>query len=500
MKNTTALTGVALMNSFTHDASEDFILPEYMPPIRRIVSVDAVPLPETRFFNGNALELGGTLALSVVYIGEDSALTCASLATDYTASCAVHEGQIPDATKVGTDTSVENVNCRVSGPRSLTIRVRMKTHLLALEERTEEENITAPAGEKITPEDLLCLERLTKKTNDTALTRGEMTADAAGQLSVPAGTKVIRAGGTVRIEEVRAASGEVQLKGEFLLHALCVSPEGQFTRCEAKEPIAETVAVPDAKEGDAARAWGRCASVTVQESTTEESGGLSWEAEIDLEAECARPAVCEYTADLYATHCRADVDYEDAESLKLIRCGNSALSVSGEAERQIRPQETGTVIDAAAVCSADRIEVTDGKVILHGTAAASVLIALDGDAIREEVRIPFRSEVSCDLAESGDLLTRTAIEAVRVNARQENGKLAVNAELCISMLVLAREKIRRVRSAVLNHSEKTSSREGKIRICYPAPGESMWEIAKRYAVPRASLGEAEFSDGSPMIV
>jgi len=28
----------------------------------------------------------------------------------------------------------------------------------------------------------------------------------------------------------------------------------------------------------------------------------------------------------------------------------------------------------------------------------------------------------------------------------------------------------------------------------------MWEIAKRYAVPRASLGEAEFSDGSPMIV
>jgi len=97
-KHTTApaLSAPILLTSMTHESAADFVLPEYMPPIRRVISVEAVPLPESRFLSGTAMELGGTLAFAVLYIGEDGAVSCASVTSEYTASCALGEIQIAE--------------------------------------------------------------------------------------------------------------------------------------------------------------------------------------------------------------------------------------------------------------------------------------------------------------------------------------------------------------------------------------------------------------------
>jgi len=496
MDKLTALHAGTLAAALPHDVSADFILPEYMPPVRRVVSVDAKPLPESRFMSGAALELGGTLALSVLYIGEDGTLNCSDVTTEYSASCALGEAQIPDAARVGVDTSVESVNCRVTAPRAFTIRARLRTSLSALAPHPLEEKITDTAGTRATPADLIALERLTKSAADTSLTRGELTASAGGTAAIPAGSKIIRACGAVKIDSAAAADGAVQVRGEVLMHSLVLTPDGKFAGYDAKAPISESVTAPDAMPGDPARAWGRAAAITL----TPAEGDFAWEIEYDLEAEAARTGEAEYTADAYSTACASEIETADEESLTLLRCGVNALTVSGEGGRQRGPQAGESVIDVTANAVSDHIETRDGQLILHGICAVSVLIAADGDAYCEEFTLPFRCEIPSAAGASEDLMWRSAIEVTGATARPEGDKLAVTAELCISMIAMARRKIRRVSAVTLDRGAPHPKRDGVIRICYPDAGEPLWDIAKRYAVRRDSLGEAECADGNAMIV
>jgi len=495
-QTTAALSSPALLTSFTHDNSADFILPEYMAPIRRVVSVEVTVLPESRFLNGPALEFGGTLAFSVLYVGEDGTLSCASVTTEYTASCALGDTQIADTSRIGADTSAENVTCRVTGPRAITLRTKMRTALLLLEQKTVEETILDSAGIRAAAADEQALERRTAAAHDVQLSRGECTCTAAASLHLPPETKTIRASGAVRIEEARASAGEVQARGEVLLHVLTLSPEGRFVTVESRVPFAETVPVPDAAQGDEARASGRAASVTLRPGDAE----TAWEIEYDLEAETARPSEQTYTVDAYSVACASEVETEAADSLCLLRCGVNALTVTGESGRQSKPAPGESVIDTRASASADHMEVRDGKLILHGIAAVSVLLTGEGDVVCEEFTLPFRCEMNSRGGDAADLLSRCSVEVVSASARPEGDKLAVTLDLCISALAMSRATIRPVRKITLNRAEVHARRDGVVRICYPDPGESMWEIAKRYAVRRNTLGEAEASDGTPMIV
>ena len=498
LTNAPALHAPIMLTSLTHESSADFILPEYMPPIRRIVSVEAVPLPESRFLNGSALELGGTLAYAVLYIGEDSAVSCASVTADYTASCALGDTPIADAARVCVDTVAENITCRVTAPRAFTVRTRMKTQVQAFAPRPIEEKITDSAGARPTAADVIALERLSREANDAIRCRGESTVTVSGSVSTAPVSKFIRASGAVRVDEAKADDGTIRLRGEVLLHALCLSPDGRFIRVDAKAPLDESVPVTGAMEHDAARGWGRVAAVTVHPGETD--GAIPWEIEVDLEAESARPGKIAYTADAYSTACASEITAEEADSLTLLRCANCALTVSGEGGRQSKPQSGESVVDVTATAAAERMEARDAHLILHGTASVAVLLAAEGDLISEEFTIPFRCEMPSEADAEGELLWRCVPQVIAADARPAGDKLAVHLELAVSTSAVARGKIRCVTGVTLDKNAPHHRREGEIRICFPSPGEPLWEIAKRYAVPRSRLGDADLADGEPVLV
>jgi hypothetical protein len=467
-----------------------------MSPIRRVVSVEVSPLPESRFQSGTALELGGTLAFSVLYVGEDSTLNCASVTTEYTSSCSLGDVQIPDASRIGVDTTVENVNCRVTGPRAFSLRTRMKTALLHLQSRSAEESVLDTAGIRLSPQEEQSIERQSKLSSNVHLSRGEMTCTASGSLRLAPDTRVIRACGAVRVEEARAQTGEVLTRGETILHVLTLTPDGHFAVVESRTPFSETIAVSDAVPGSDARAWGRSASVILRPG----DGETAWEIEFDLEAEAACTMEQTYTSDAYSTVFASDTEAESIDSLRLLRCGVCALTVTGESGRQSKASPTESVIDTRAAASADHIEVRDGKLILHGVAAVSVLLTGNGDVVSEEFTLPFRCEMNAHAGDVSDLISRCAVEVISASARPDGEKLAVTLDLCISITAMSRSIIHPVKKITVNRSEPHIRREGSVRICFPEPGESVWEIAKRYAVRRSLLTEAEVSDGSPMIV
>lgn len=479
MNNERSLTAVSCLTSLTHESAEDFTLPDYMPAIRRVISVTASPLPESRFLTGAAMEFGGTIAYSVLYLGEGDEIYCAPLTSEYSASVALGDSVISDASAVGIDTSSENVTCRVIAPRKLTLKCRMKTKIAAFAPVPLTETVKDSAGRPVNAGEWN-LERLIGSSPDVQIARGELTATVGGTLNLAPGTKILACDGAIRVEEVRPGQDTVSVQGDGVVHLLCLSPDGAFFTTSAKGRFGETVSVSGAADGDAARAWGRSAAVTI--NTADESAG-TWEIEFDLEAESARAAETSYTADAYATSCASGVEMAERDSLRLLKCGIGALSFSGESGRQSKSVPGEKILRVDATVHPDHVECETGKgrLTLHGVAAVRVLIAAEGDVIVEEFSLPLRYETdAAAIPTSADLLWRCSADVIDGTARTEGDKIAVNLDLSLSMTVLSREKIRYVQAIVLETSAGTPAEDSTVRICYPDAGEPIWEIGKRY--------------------
>ena len=483
MNNPTTLTSVSCLTILTHDCAEDFTLPDYMPEIRRVISVEASPLPESRFLTGAAMEFSGTLIYSGLYIGDTGELYSAPLSSEYSASVALGDSSVTDAAAVGIDTRLDSVSCRASGPRKLSLKSRLKTGITAYHAVPLAENLKDSATGRTIPEEFP-VERLIRTAADAQILRGEITATAAGTLHLSPDTKVIACRGAIRPEAVRSAHDCVSVTGDAVLHMLCLGGEGNLCCTTAKSPVSESIPVSGAADGDPCRAWGRSAAVTVN---TSDPANLAWEIEYDMEAECVRPGESAYTADAYAVACASSAETAEHDSLRLIKCGVGALSCSGESGRQSKAAAGESVIRTDASASVERVEMGDGKkLILHGNCACRVLLSADGDVIAEEFTVPFRSETEAAArGESPDLLWRCTAEAVDATARTEGDKIAVNVDLALSVSVLSREKIRCVSGVSVDRSAAVAAEEGVVRICYPDAGEPIWEVGKRY---RADLG------------
>lgn len=497
-----------LQSAVSHEASEDFALPDYMPAIRRVVSVEARALPETRFLSGAALEFGGTVAYSVLYVGEGEELFCAPLTSEYSGSASLGEVSVADASRVGIDTACESVSCRATAPRRLTIRCRMRTRLFSFAERSVSDHVREVSGARLTASDEAALERRVATAGDAAVYRGEMTAAASGTLPLSAGAKIITCSGSVRVDEARAAADSVVVSGDAIVTVLALGADGKFFTASAKAPFSETVSVPGAREGDAARGWGRAAAVSVQAT---EDGSVPWELEYDLEAESVRRMTKTYTADAYSSACGCETEETDTDSLTLLRCGVGAVSVSGESGRQSKAEPGEYILDAAASAAPDHVERQGKRLILHGICAVSVRLAGGGEIACEEFTLPFRYEVNADApqlpGDDAELLWRCQAEVCAASARIDGDKIGVNLELCVSMCVLARERIRFVSVIALDRTASSPVSECTVRIVYPDAGEPLWDIGKRYRIPQRRLREANalaedaaLSDGSPLLI
>ena len=114
------------------DCTGEFVLPDYLPEIRKIIRIDAKAIPSGKFIGSQKAEFAGIVAYTVIYAGAEGELSSTSLSSDYEFSCNLPSSSEGDFAIVA-DTSVDNTVCRLFGPRKLSLRSTLKsrTHVYA---------------------------------------------------------------------------------------------------------------------------------------------------------------------------------------------------------------------------------------------------------------------------------------------------------------------------------------------------------------------------------
>ncbi len=482
--------------STAHEAAEEFILPDYMPEVRRIVSCSAHALPENKYLTPGAVELSGLTTYSVLYIGDDGALSCAPLNSEYSVrlSCPADDGDEYGASDVGAYTTVESVSCRASGPRKLALTARMRSRAFSVLRSPIVEKITAvnENGEvsAATTADSIALERHYSETEASSFYFETATGTASGEFREREGTKMILCSGSMVINSASVETGGIAVRGDAYLNCLMLTSDGTYSSTRVKTPVEEHIRIDSAarnlRSGATttdepalmATAWGRVASASV---SGDESGLFQWEIEYDIDAELATSEKISVTDDAYSTSSGFRLTVNEPENVSELCCGVSSLTVYGS--KQITGGSAKSIPYSTGRVNYERAEVTpDGRVALIGNCVLVAATVGDGDAVPEEITVPVKFECDARIpaGTTGVPNVRCSMETAYTDARLDGDKLTVTAELAISYSITVKSKVRHISEIEIDRSSPIEKQVSSIKVYFPEDGEGRWEIGRRY--------------------
>ena len=447
------------------DVTEDVSIPDYIPEVRRIVGVRANPTVDGKYMAGDALEIDGNVTYTVLYVGGDGGLSQLSQTTPYTGRIPVQE-DVP-AHVITASANAEQINCRVTGPRKLTLSSRVKLNAMAQGE--------TDASVKIP--DRSHVRRKTGSCTTASLIEVRGSGEASGEIREKEGTKLIMASAELAVSDVRLGSpaGRITIKGDVYLTALSVTPDGVCVTSRSRAPVEETLPLPEEADTASSRA-AAFGSVVLIEVDAGDDGVMQWRTEYDIDCAVMKIAESEITADAYTVGWEDEMAVENTDCCTPAGCVNGRLTTSATAG--LRPGMT--CICGWGTVTGEKCAIRGGKMVVEGTVKLECVSAGNGETVTDEVQIPLKYE--CDAvpgAEDCENLTAKVKAAVtEVTVRPEGDTLNLTAELAIAAAALGKKSVSYV-SCVTGKSP-VNEKKNLLRVYIPDPGETAWEVEKRF--------------------
>lgn len=462
--------------SFGHDVAGDYVLPDYMPEIKKLLYVSSSVLPESKFLNGGALELDGAIAYNVVYVGDDGTLSAAPLVTEYSADTAI--ASFPNGAEgIFADTQLESTTCRATGPRSLNIKSRLKFHIICDETYEDEGTVTDGDGNVADPS-TYDVERRSDEVASVVRRRGSVTESVSGKITAPDGAKPLICDGTLTVNSAAPSGDAVKASGSVCVR--CVfSKDGEYMSEECDIPFETSVPINSASPFTDGRAWGRVASVSVAPSETD-AGTFTVGAEYDLDAEAYCKTSSAMCTDAYSTDHTSENEYRECEIPEMILFGTKRAEVSGETELKGGGDVASVLSVSPAVCQA-AVSVSDGKISAVGSVKVRVLLNAGGEIFAQEVEMPLRVE----LADAPEGVTPQEIQSALTCsecgtlAKASDGKLYAESRVMLTYSVCRIRKVKCV-TAVKLGERRDADGVPCIKVYYPERDESVWSVCKKY--------------------
>lgn len=480
------LTVPYINQSTVTECGEEFTLPDYYPEIKRVVSTLCRVLPESWYDNGDSVEQGGVVAFTVLYLGDDGSLTAAPLTTDFSASVPFPRTGDRSESVITADTTAENVVCRCSGPRRISLRARLRTTVFGNISVSTETDVTDTGKDRATAAERISVQTLEDEVTSLRRAVGRLTGSVSGELHEKAGTKPVMCDGEIAVSEAVCSDGMVKVRGEAVFWCICYGEDGLYYKTVAKAPVEEKLSVTgaDIADGDAV-AWGRCATVSVKET---DEGTLSWDMEYDLECEVGNNVSVKITKDMYSTMWMGNTVTDECDSLSLLEFCMGRLSVSGNSTRSGSAAVGEYIIGSYGKTTCERVDRTGTKLTVTGSADIRVLVCGGGEVTEESVRVPVKYECDCPAGDMGDVVWRCDMSVTESSAHIEGNKISVTAEVSVSLAAWIRCPTSYVAKLELDRTAERNC-DGVIRVYYPSEGETAWDITKKYGIPKNAVTE-----------
>jgi hypothetical protein len=459
----------------------DVMLPDYCPDMVRILCCEADVVQSSLSHHGQRLTLDGTVGLTVLYQSAEGGVRRTEYKLPFSHSMDLKSAD--EGSMVTAVADLSYINCRAVGPRRLDVRGAIAIGVKVWAQK-EEEAVVAAEGEGI---------QLKLKEMEACRVVGRLclplrqTEDLDLPQNTPAPTAVLRATGSATISECRALDGRVVLKGEIALR-ICYTTDETGRHTDVAEyllPLSQIADAPAAREGASCTAALRVCGVDV-ELGEDMAGESVFTVEVHM---LAFVHLCENMALQLATDCystrypcegkKKPVPVAGSGYVAQERKPYKATLNVGEDLEQInclwaRPQKVScqTTAEGSQVTGMLRIG------ILGQTA--------DGVDFRErqtDFTLPLPQRVGRDFTpEVGVTLPEGSLSGI--------GEMELECDIWVVGAASDGATMEVLTDIALTDDRPFEADPAVgIRIYYAQPGESVWDIAKRYHVAQGRILE-----------
>jgi hypothetical protein len=463
--------------SVISEISGDFTLPDYQPEIKKLLRVTANVLPASRYVGDRSAEFSGNVDYYVVYAGADNQIYCTPLTTEYKIDIPLDNADVSELVNTTGYAVIcpDNVSGRVTSPRKLSIKCRLRTRARIFGDASLEDRFENSDGS---------LEVLygVDKTARTLISMGEMLRISDEIVISGSGDdlRVVCADAKALVDEVTCSDGDVNCRGNLYLKLLMSREDDTapytITR---KIPFSQVVATDGVSRGDEASARATVCEMGI----SVEEGRIAVDIGMLIECHTSRIESVKYVKDVYSTMYRVASEYKtlDFPSRERETNGNFTLSDSMTLEEAgILP--SASIVDVAGSVYPEAYSFDGDRCIVSGRVRYDLLIENGGEYSSAVIELPFRYEtVAPDGIATAGADALFSGEVISTRARLDGERIGIDSE--ISMNGCSFENAHTMILDSVSFGEEIGRSRGEYTICYPERDESLWSVAKRYGTP-----------------
>ena len=462
--------------SVINEISGDFTLPDYQPEIKKLLKVTASVLPASRYIGDRGAEFSGGIDYYVIYAGADNQIYCAPLSAEYKIDVPL-EGSVSELQNTTGYAVItpDNVSGRVTSPRKLSIKCRLRTRARIFGDASLDDRFGGGDGSLEVLYGLDDSARSVVSTGEMLRLSDEIVASGSGDE-----IRVVSADGRALVDEVICTEGNVNCRGNLYLKLLMSREDGSapytLTR---KIPFSQLVASAGVSHGDDASARASVCEMSI----TVEDGRIAIDIGMLIECHAATLDKVKYVKDVYSTERRVDSEYRilDFPRREIAENGNFTLSESMTLE-EAGIANGASVIDITGSVYPESYSFDSDRCTVSGRARYDILLENGGEYSSAVIEFPFKYEtrspdqlagVPADALFSG--------EAVSTRARIDGERIGIDSEISMSGCIFEIAKTKILDKVCFG--DEIGRRVGEYTVCYPDKSESLWSVAKRYGAP-----------------
>ena len=295
----------------------------------------------------------------------------------------------------------------------------------------------------------------------------------------------------VEVDEVSPDLGGVRVKGRALVETLVASGVANRPGVVVRYPLAldQLVELPEWLTGDVT-AEVDIRGLRSRVDAGEGDGDMQLTCEIEVRVRVLANATdqVEALADAYATRGnRVETEDEDVRLCRAVDRAKVCELVRGTVLIGENAPGVGTVIATQVHPSIGEWRNENGQGRIEGVAETRVLYMPGGSDIpaSAEAELPFSLTVP-------QLLNDDSLIDLQVLSAEANALMSDRLEMKLQLSVACETRQRTEVEIVTQIAEGTPlQRRPGIVVSWPSPGETAWDIGKRYGIPAQSIGEVE---------